>query len=562
MRKMDYRKLVGFVEKEKRIFFALGFLVLAFTVNYALYANHKKTTESCTDGKCLIALPEKPQLTKESGYYYVDNIFKDQPSGFYRLTFQGKSDQAEKVLLKLNTYLEKENQLETLVFEPSGKFQKQEVFFFLPNGFDSLLFQKENTNSSGNIFIQGVGITKLNITDKSELALIKKTVLGETDMDTDAVKISQSVSDYAFSWLRESKTALGQVFQAKDSVISAVSLKIDINKNLNPGSRQYVLSLREAKYDGESVSLNGPAITDVAFSLGSVEKYRQSDGSFLFPLYGKLERGKYYLISLDNSKVEVGGQNYLELRGSREGKSYSNGSVVVKKGKSFYAVDGDLYFKIFGANLFAENGVKILNGAKIEDLGKGVGRYSYATKGKFVDLFDLESASSGTEFSETDKVIYAPAKDDASFGYAVNTLYPISKMNFSATQVKAGWRKVKISYSFDQNNWTDLATSEKLEIVINPADSLITDQVAPADNADAADDSSAEAAVGDSSADTINNSVEGAVQETVQIFDAEIVPAKEVKTVYFKVTYDPTDMSKGKSFALKNLKVTADLKMR
>jgi hypothetical protein len=560
MKKWDYRKLVGFVEKEKRIFFALGFLVLAFTVNYVLYANHKKTTESCTEGKCLIALPEKPQLTKESGYYYVDDIFKDQPSGFYRLTFQGKSDQAEQVLLKLNTYSEKENQLETLTFEPSSKLQKQEIFFFLPDGFDSLLFQKENSNSSGNIFIQGVGITKLNITDKSELALLKKTVLGETDMDT--VKISQLVSDYSFPWLKENKIVLGQIFQADESVISAVEFKIDINKNLNPGSRQYVLSLREAKYSGDKVSLVGPTIVDVTFSMNSIEKYRQVDGSFLFPIYATLEKGKYYLLGVDNSKVGVSNQNFLEFRGAKDDNSYPNGSAVMRRYKELYKIDGDLYFKIHGANLLVENGEKILNGAKIEYLGKGTGKYSYATKGKFIDLLDLETASPGTEFSDNDKVVYALAKDDASFSYAVNTLYPISKMNFSATQIKAGWKKVKISYSLDKNNWLDLPFSEKSEVVINPADNLAPDQSLTADSTDADTADSSDAMAGDSSADVSDGTAEESVQETVQTFDADIIPTKEVKTVYFKVTYDPSDMSKGKSFALKNLKITADLKMK
>jgi len=546
------KKIVNFIKVERRLFLVAIFLGMVFLINQALYANHKKTTESCAGGKCLIVPPEKPQLTKDNAYYFVDDLFKNQSAGYYRLTFQEKSDQAEKIILKLNTYTEKENKIDELSFESSDKFKNQEIFFFLPEGFDSLLFQKENSATSGNIFIKEIGITKLNVTNQSELALMKKTVLGETD--STAVEISQPNSDDSFPWLKEKKIILGQVFQAKEPVISAVAFKIDINKNLNPGSRQYSLSLREVKYDEKKVSLVGPIIVDTAFSVGSIEKYRQVDGTFIFPLYGILEKDKYYLISLDNSKVEVSNQNYLEFRGSKNNNSYPNGSAVMKKQKELYAIDGDLYFKIYGANLLEENGIKILNGAKIESLGKGLGKYSYATKGKFVDLLDLATASTGTEFSEGDKIIYAPAKDDASFSYVVNTLYPINKLNFYATQNKAGWKKVKVSYSFDQNNWIDLASSEKSEAVINAINNL-------AEN-NAENNLDSEIVTDDSIVTTDDILPEVIVQETVQVFDAEIIPTKEVKTIYFKISYDSNDASKGKLFALKNLKITADLNMK
>ena len=289
------KKIVNFIKVERRLFLVAIFLVMVFLINQSLYANHKKTTESCAGGKCLIVPPEKPQLTKDNAYYFVDDLFKNQSAGYYRLTFQEKSDQAEKIILKLNTYTEKENKIDELSFESSDKFKKQELFFFLPEGFDSLLFQKENSSATGNIFIKEIGITKLNVTSQDELALMKKTVLGETDSNT--VEISQSNSDDRYPWLREKKIILGQVFQAKEPVISAVAFKIDINKNLNPGSRQYSLSLREVKYDEKKVSLVGAVIADAVFSVGSIEKYRQVDGTFLFPLYGILEKDKYYPVS-------------------------------------------------------------------------------------------------------------------------------------------------------------------------------------------------------------------------------------------------------------------------
>ena len=560
-------KIVSFIKAEKRICLVAVFLALVFLVNRALYSGQKITAENCSAGKCYSALIDKPQLAKGNGYYYVDDLFKDQPSGYYRLTFQEKSDQAEKLILNLDTYAEKLNQIGNLVLSPSDKFQEQEAVFFLPEGFTGLLIQKDDVNSAANIFIQDIGVTKLDITSQTEAAALKKTIIGEADPYV--VASQQSNSDGTFSALKENNFILGQVFQATDTVISSVTFKIDINKNLNPSSRQYVLSLREVNYDGSDVSLNGPVIADLSFSINSIEKYRQADGTFLFPLYGMLEKGKYYLISLDNSKVEVSAQNYLEFRGDHDDASYPNGSAAVKQNKQLYLIDGDLYFRVYSAQLSQGNGAKILGGAKIEDLGKGIGKYSYTTKGYFADLFDLDSASPGTAFSDGNKVIYAPASNNASFGYTVNTLYPISKMNFSASQLNATWKNVKVSYSFDQNIWTDLASSEKSELVIDSAPGQVTDQSQSAgssDNVDSSDDANntnnAISPTGDSSDVTGGSTGGAAAQETLQAFDAAIVPAKEVRTVYFKITYDPNDTSKGRSFALKNLRITADLKMK
>jgi hypothetical protein len=248
--------------------------------------------------------------------------------------------------------------------------------------------------------------------------------------------------------------------------------------------------------------------------------------------------------------VAVSDQNYLEFRGEKNDNSYLEGSAVMKKGKEIYKIDGDFYFKIYGANFFYADNTKILNGAKIEDLGKGLGKYSYQTKGKNTDLLDLDFASPGTGFNEINRVIFASGKDEANFIYAVNTLYPISKLNFSATQLKVSWKKIEASYSFDRNIWIDLPFSEKAELA-SSANFEPESDTAEAEEIDNSED-----------ADSADNSSGTATEEVLQFFDADIIPEKTVRTIYFKITYDKNDSGKGKSFALKNLKITADLKMK
>lgn len=554
-----FKKIAQIIKAEKRIFLVLVFLVATFFINRELYSGEKITSEECSGGKCLEITDDQPQLTKDDAYYYADDLFRDQSPGYYRMTFLEKSSQAEKVFLKLSTYTEKEQLIGELDLSASDVFKKQEILFFLPEGYSSLLLQKENAEGEADIFFQEIGITKLNVDSQEELARMQKTILSE-GAKIDIVRAEQSERDYAFSWLREKKTVLGQIFRASDDLITAVQLDVNINKNLDPGSRQYVLSLRKVNYDGSSIAFSGPVISSLEFSVKGIEKYREKDGTFLFPIYGKLERGEHYAFMLDNSRVSVSGQNYLELRGTRNNKSYTDGTVMVRKGSVYYPFDGDLFFKVYGAEFWQENGVKILSGAKIEDSGKGLGKYAYVTKNSFRDLLDLENASPGVIFSESAGSIVAPAKDETQYFYVVNTIYPVEKMNFFARQIKPEWKKVKVSYSFDQKDWIDLAYSEKVEA--SSELDVIAEMSSQGEGAGSETASEEETVSETDESSELDNEKVSLNNLPVQIFDAEIIPKKETRTIYFRVTYDATDPGNSRNFALKDLKITADLKMQ
>lgn len=548
------KKLKQIWEKERRFFGAVGFLLFTLAVNWVLYAGQELTTEECAGGKCAGAEVVLPALDARKSYYYVDGLFENETPGYYRLAFGAKAETAEKLRVKLNTYTEKESPVGEVELAPGDAFEDQELFFHYPGGFDSLLFEKE-TLPGGEVFLENIGISRLNIDSEKELALMKKTVIGRSWEI--AVSESQLNSADSYPWLRDKKTALGQIFQASAGSISAVSLNLNIHKNILPGSRQYALSLRQVNYDGESVSLVGPEIASLAFSLESIEKYRQEDGTFLFPLFGFLEPGKYYMISLDNSKVEVDEQNFLELRGSRLVERYPAGTAVIKKGKLFYRIDGDLFFALHSPKI--PEGEVVLSGAKIEDLGKGSGKYSYQTKGDFSDLFDLFEASPQTRFDEKTQTIVAPAKDESSFTYEINTLWPIEKVRFLASQAKAGWKKVRVEYSFDRESWNEVPFTEAREDLWGAeADggSSEAEEVAETGTDD-------EELLAEMSSDEDASSVEEATG-TVQIFDFELVLPKEkrgAKQIFFRIGYDPNDPSKARNFSLKNLRVTAELNM-
>lgn len=549
--------IIDFTRKEKRLLAAAVFVLTAFFLNQLIFSSSKITSENCASGKCAVAELEKPQLSKKEGFFYVDDILKDMPSGYYRLTFQEKSDSSEKLLVKLNTYEEKNETAGEVDVKPSDKFQNREMFFFLPESFDGLLFEKENLQNTGNIYIRIVGISKLDVNNKEDLSLMRETLIGE--IDTDHVSEGQT-QDYSasFPYLQEPKTVVGQIFEAEDDYISSVSLNIDVIKKPNPGTRQYDLSLWKVKCGEDDCQIQGEAAANLSFSAAyGLEKYRQADGTFRFPFYANLEKGRQYFVGVDNSKVGADSNNYLNVRGSKNSDSFAKGSAAMQKGKVVYKIDGDLFFAINGVNLDFVDGVRIMNGAKIESIGKGTGKYSYASKGEFADILDLLSASSGTNFSSDRKAIVGTVKDEAALVYEVNTLYPIQKMYFYAEQLKSGWEKVKIEYSFDQKRWSNIP-------YVSKADNNFSNQSSDVQQQSGALDGNALDGQANDDADSANNIPDESDNGdgSIQVFDFDISPVNGEKTVYFRIVPDLSDPIQSRYYSIKNLRITADLNMK
>lgn len=539
-----YQKIIRFAKKEKRLLLVSFFVLVVFLLNQMIFSSEKITPEDCVAGSCAISKPEKPQLSEEESFFYVDDILQDVPSGYYRLTFQTKADRVEKVTLKLNTYAERNETIDEMRTKTSEEFQNQEVFFFLPEGFDSLLFEKENPEGEGNIFIKNVGIAKLNVDNQKDFATLKKTQVGETDLDFVDASQTQNHSE-SFTMLQEPKTTLGQIFKAESNYISGVSFNFDIVRDQRTENKQYRVSLWKVRCDEGDCQAFGSAIATKTFlTKSAVEKYRRADGTFRFPLYAVVEKGQDYFVGIDNSKVPVDRKNHLDLKGTRDGAAYPNGSVGMKKAGVVYRIAGDLFFAVHGVNLDLRDGTRILNGARIESLGKGQGKYTYATKGEFLDILDLWQASPGTNFSEENKIIVTEVGENAAQVYEINTIFPIQKMNFFAEQAKASWKRIDVEYSFDRKNWIKAPFSEKTnkESIMD----VNADSVDSAEEENAADENAEE-------------DEEEPKKALARIFDFDVAPRQETKTVYFRITPDLADPSKAKYFSLKNLKITADL---
>jgi len=520
------------------------FLVLLFTyfINQEIFTKKTITAEDCAGGKCLSA-KESLSLSDEIPFYYLDDELVGKEKGYYRLTFKAKSNKSAEILVKATTYLDEEENIGRLEVDSGQEFVYKELNFFFSGEHPNVLFEKENWTDGAEIYIQEANLSRLNINSEGQFVSLKPTVIGETKWDVFSENQIHD-SSYSFPWLREKKSSLGQVFKSNSEYITGITLNMDIIQTRRTSSKQYVLSLREVDYDGKDIKASDGNLASLNFSTAeALKKYRQSDGTFLFPLVAKLEKGKHYFLSIDNSKVNVGKNNFLSFRGSKEEDAYQEGSAAMKKGSQIYKIDGDLFFSVHSAQFKEIDGNRILSGAKIEDLG-GSGLYTYETKGLIQDLLDVELSSGGSlNFREDLRSFVNNVKGENDFVYKFYMRHPMKNFTFLAEKVRPGWNRVKILYSFDGQNWKDIPYMEKSEEEIK-AEELPEEQTV-------------ELVEEDSGSEEDKDSKDE--YQVSQIFDHTVAVKDKKNEVYIKVTYDADSPHKSKYFGVKNLKFRAEL---
>lgn len=443
--------------------YGLAFLVMAvvFCIN-EIFPADTISSKNCAKGNCPMAL-ENPVLTDKKPTYYINDILESQGRGFYRLSFWERSTKDSLVNIKLSTSLDEYQNIKTLELKKSFKDDIEEIVFKSSGQFTDLIFEKNNSEDGSEISISNVLLTKLDISDEKELNSLKKTMRGEVDFDVLDQKQSDRSKD--FSQLIE-PNILGQIFKPQVDYISAILLDMDVIKQGNNGDKKYRLELREADFDGETADISPDTAIHLSFSLSDLDKFRQENGQYKFPLFYKLDRDKYYFIGINSGRADVNKFNYIKLKGSGSAESYEYGKAVVKRSGRIFSAGGNLYFATFGIKLKELNDHKILLGTVIEDIGKGQGKYNYQPGGNIYDLADLNSATKDVFFDYSKNIIAGSSdlENNSSYIYKFDTIYPFKKIEISAQQADVNWSQVSLSYSLDGRDWQSISSCLKEEI--------------------------------------------------------------------------------------------------
>jgi len=520
MKKIDRALL--FIKNNTRYLLAFLSLGLISAINMDFPAEIVSSA-SCEGGGCIISLQD-PNLTDKTPAFHINDVFQSSSNGYFRLVFQTKSNKNTKIIVKANSPIDEEKELKRLDLKRTVYDSPQEIIFSTDRRYTDIFFEKEDRADGAEVSIAGIQVTKLDISNDQDLSSLKSTIFGNIDFGT--LNQSQNDNSKYFTQLMEPQMIFGEIFKPQDDYISGVELDFDVIKQSNNGGRKYKLELRNVEYEeGGAPEIKSNALSQIDFSLDELEKYRQEDGKFKFPLYAKLDKNKYYFIGINNDRMDVNKFNYLRLRGTSDGEKFKNGSLAVKfKGQS-YLVAGDLYFSIYGIKYGEYNGKKILRGSVMEDIGKKKGIFKYHLRGDTYDLIDLDSYSSDINFNEG-KGALAGSTDSKKntenrsyFIYKFETIFSFTKFRIFARQADINWNRVLMSYSYDSINWKEIPSNEN---------------------------------------DTSNSNDYGI--RGVQFFDTEISENIPKDKIFIKIS--PQDLPEdGKKYGIKDFKFEADLKI-
>ena len=434
------------------------FLVLLFIfVNYLFPAQEIKS-EDCQGVDCGKMI-EEFSLSSVRKKYSRNNIFDIQSGDFFRIIFKEQSDKDTIIYIKLSNSLGEEQVVGELDLKKSEDENIKEIIFQADRNYSDLIFEKKNNDDAG-VSLYGFRLTKLNIKNQENINSLESTIFGK--FENKKITQTQNKNEISFSQLVEPKIIVGQVFKADTDFISDIEVDIDVTKQ-GKGSNGdvYQFIIRKAKLEGNVPEIKNDELLNLSFSIGEIERYRQSDGKFKFPAYVKVQEGEYYFWGVNNDKADPNRFNCLKIRGTDNSEAYKNGMVAIKKSGESFSYVGDLYFSIYGAERKEYKGKEMLLGATIEDLGEGEMIFKYQTSQKRYDLIDLEDFSGEVFFDEKNKSVAGINKKSSNNQEMIYKFEPpnsFKKFKIYAQQTNIDCNPVSVSYSFDNKNWNDLSS--------------------------------------------------------------------------------------------------------
>ncbi|PIR73467.1 MAG: hypothetical protein COU40_01880 [Candidatus Moranbacteria bacterium CG10_big_fil_rev_8_21_14_0_10_35_21] len=461
MKKFNLLKKI--VYKNIRYIFVFVFLLVTFLINRSLI-NVVAIPKTCVGENCPQII-ENSSLSDKVPMYFVNDIFKSNQNEYYRLVFQEKSSMNTKIKIKISTPTDETQEIGTVELKKSAKYNFHEFLFDSNGEYNDLVFKKENKADGADVSIIGAQLSKLNISSEKEFSSFIPTIKG--DIDVTIIDQQQTENSYQFTQLSDQKITFGQVFKATTDYITGITLDMDVVAQKNRKNKdKYRLELREATFSGEVPEVQG-SLSHISFSISDLEKYRQSDGKFKFPIFSKVEKGKHYFIGINNIHADVDKSNYLKIKGTLDFDKYTDGIATTVTNKQAYTVDGHLYFIIQGSKFSEYNDTKILTGEIIEDLGGKNGLFNYQPLKNGYALDDLYSYTDDISFDNAKSIVFGIADPNkpSNFIYKFETIFPSKKIMISGQQPDANWNQVKMSYSYDGLKWKEIPSIVKTDVL-------------------------------------------------------------------------------------------------
>lgn len=196
----------------------------------------------------------------------------------------------------------------------------------------------------------------------------------------------------------------GRVFQVADD-LPLIGVNLQLRRHGDSGRGPYQIELKD-------VATDKIIATDGFIAADHKAIVRRADGTVVwqFPLSAALKKGRSYQIQINGAGTKASLLNRLEIVGDT--------------------------LDLYSTKPSSQAGDQLLFGAVVEDLGAGVGRYSYSSNER------LNSLNSPVLHGE-----------EGFWEYTIDTVYPYLKVMVEASV--PGLVQPKIGYSLDGQIWYD-----------------------------------------------------------------------------------------------------------
>ena len=470
--KKIFTEIWQFVKNHGKYLFVilLFILVLIFGENFSLSPEQReikllqKNTRQLVQGEYKLASEEEEAsiglfLSSYNGDYYrmffdaraeknLEQSNSEIVSGTSPQSLRSEAD------LYLETLSGKRLLIKHIGVEQGNDFANQEITFRANDNYSNMVIRRANSSDKSLLKFRNFTLTRLNCKNDFCLNNLYQTVNGPaspTFIDQSAGIKADTIFKFTFQG-----QIYGQIFKASKDNLSDVSLAL--NKKGSGGLGIFQIELREVEIKNGEYKVKPMALATTVFESENLADFQTADGVYQFPIAAELEVDKNYFIGLSSKEAKINFINTLEILGDKKGQAYKEGPAIKIGSKTSRSC---LYFSTFYRQYQNNFGEKVLLNSRIEDLGEGVGIYSYKFSVTPADYLDIYQKGQGVYFDPVIGGISAPAKDNNFFIYKFDTGYPFKDATIEASQAVVDYNKIELYFSYDEEKWQKIETLKR-----------------------------------------------------------------------------------------------------
>lgn len=383
----------------------------------------------------------------------VPGKFRGESGKSYRVSFGVKAlpDQSQKQdsvvkfdLIARSSFGDASDPLSFTIVTDGWQYHKQ-IEFTATNYFNDLIFIRTRSSDANQTSFSDVVLTQI---DCANCALSKKITGSSVKPVINGFNSPMPETIFKFN---RSGQVFGQVFKAETDNIFQVKLALQMNGS--GGLGQYRLQIQSIDRSSGNDIVSSKVLAETYFRTFDLQNMNMQGVDYLIPFVAKIEKGKYYYLSVSNDQAAFNLLNTLAVLGS---SSASSDSYAFQLGDSKRV--GRINFAIYGYENETDNGRKMLYNESQENLSGGQKLYYYNFSNSPADYLDIFESN-----FNTGKVFYDEVSGGISSMNDLGNFYTYkfelpdaSKETNISVEVSPAFLILTPYWSTDNKNWHKL----------------------------------------------------------------------------------------------------------